>query len=239
MKNLFIIIFAIVLVSPLQPVALAQTVTPKPTNQSITDTLSEGITDLKEKIASRVAELDLVEKKGVVGTATEIDDTQLILTDIYGDQRIIDIDEITNFSSDDDDSFGISDIEEGTKISVLGLYNKETERLLARFVSVVSYPIYLSGPITEVNEDDFVITVTGQNDTAYTIDIETSTTTQAYVDEDVERAGFSDLEVGQHIFVTGFEDEDDPSQISASRILIFTPSSSEDDLSPTPSEEEE
>lgn len=246
MKFIAILLLSITLLSAIQSAAFAQTSTPKPAKQSVTDTLSEGITDLKEKIASRVAELDLVEKKGIVGVATEVEDTQITLTDIYGETRIIDVDEITNFASPDEKaSFGISDIETGTKISVLGLYNKETSRLLARFVNVVSIPKYIVGSVTQTDEDEFRISVTGLDNVAYTVDVETSTTTQAYVDEDFERAGFSDIETGQNVFITGFEDEKDPSTISASRILIFEESDEtqtdekKTPLSPTQAEDEE
>lgn len=234
MKIVASLLLTLMIFLQVQTLAMAQTATPKAASQTVTDTLSEQITDLKEKIASRVAELDLVEKKGIVGIASDVDDTQVTITDIYGKPRVVDIDEITNFTSpDDEESFGISDIEPGMKISVLGLYNKETERLLARFVTVVSLPQYIAGQIDQIDEDGFVLSVTGQNDVAYEIDVETSTTTQQYIDEDFERSGFSDLKVGQDIFVTGYEDEDDTSRISASRILIVEPASDEEEESPT------
>lgn len=220
MKKFLSFILSLLLLNVSTSHVFAQTATPK---QSVTEALSDQITNLKEKIASRVAELDLVDKKGIVGTASEVEDTQITLTDIYGKPRIIDVDELTNFSSpDEDDSFGISDIQPGTKISILGLYNKETERLLARYVSVVSIPTYIVGEISEIDEDEFTASVTGFDNVAYTIDIETSTNIQSYVDEDLEKAGFSDLEVGQKVFVTGFEDEDDPSLINTSRVLIYS-----------------
>lgn len=218
-------------------VSYAQTPTakaPSPTSEKKTEALSEQISDLKEKIASRVAQLDLVEKRGIVGSATEIEDTQINLTDIYGDTRFVDVDEITEFSSDEDD-FGISDIEPGDIISVLGLYNKQSERVLARFITVITVPTFVNGTIDSLNEDDFMITIKTATNETYTVEIETSTATREYDGEDFVKSGFSRLEKGEQVFVTGFADEDDPMTITATRVLAF-PTEDSDPVSPTPEE---
>src|SRR5579859_2417101 len=74
----------------------------------------EQINNLKERIASRVAQLNLVEKKGIIGTVSDVSETQLTITDMKGDNRIVDVDELTKFSSPSAKStFGISDITKG------------------------------------------------------------------------------------------------------------------------------
>lgn len=218
--------FSIILILSLAfTTAYAQTTddtetTPNPTNESVTESLTEQITDLKEKIASRVAELNLVEKRGIIGEVTSVDGTEISIEDIYGNTRSIDVDEITNFDSDDADAtFGISDIEEGMQISVLGLYNKQSERVLARFITVVSIPEYIQGVATNIDEDEFIITVQTNDDETYSVEVETSTDTQMFVDDDFEDSGFSEIENNQLIFVTGTAE--DTNQITASNILLF------------------
>lgn len=238
MKKFAIIITTISLFVSLVASGHAQTPTkkPAPTSQEKTQVLSEQINDLKEKIASRVAQLDLVEKRGIVGAATEIEDTQLTLTDIYRGTRFIDVDEITEFSSDDEgSSFGISDIDQNATISVLGLYNKQSGRILARFIQTATLPVFVTGKITALNEDDFAATIQGSDSVSYTVDIETSTTTREYDGEDFVKSGFSQLEIGQTVFVTGFTDEDEPTNIAAERLLVFSPVG-ESDVTPTPEE---
>lgn len=216
----------------------AQTPTPKkasPTNEQKTEALSERISDLKEKIASRVAQLDLVEKRAIIGNTVENKETQLTLTDIYDDTRFIDVDEITEFSSEDKKDFGISDINDGTVISVLGLYNKQSGRILARFIETITLPTFLIGKITALDEKNFSVTLQTLDSQIYTVDIETSTATRKYDGEDFVKSGFSQLEVGQTLFVTGFADDGDQKTITAERVLLFSPG---EEASPTPSPSE-
>lgn len=193
---------------------------PNPTNESTAESLTEQITDLKEKIASRVAELNLVEKRGIIGTVNSVDGTEITLEDVYGNVRSVDVDEITNFESDADDTFGISDIEEGMEISVLGLYNKQSERILARFITVVTIPQFVQGTVQSVDEDEFTVTVLTDEDESYVVDVETSTVSQELIDDEFETSGFSDIEPTQRIFISGLS-EDDPNRLSASRMLLF------------------
>ena len=95
------------------------------------DTVDDKINSLKDKIASRVAELKLVEKRGFYGAVIEISGTQLTVTDQKNATRFIDVDELTKFSSPSaKESFGISDITKGTKIAIIGLYNKQSKKEL-------------------------------------------------------------------------------------------------------------
>src|SRR2546423_2045460 len=107
--------------------ALTPTANPTGTNPTVSqkqDVLVNQINQLKEKIASRVAELNLVEKRGVIGTVSDVSANQISITDITGKTRYVDVDEITKFSSSQaKKSFGLSDLTKGTRISVLGLYN--------------------------------------------------------------------------------------------------------------------
>ena len=76
------------------------------------------INQLKDRIASRVAELKLVQRRGIVGTANEISDTQITLTDVQNNTRFVDVDELTKFASPSaKGSFGISDIGKGNTSS--------------------------------------------------------------------------------------------------------------------------
>src|SRR5690348_9180787 len=144
MRKLFIFaITGLLLCACMTSVFAATTPTPSPTPQN---TLEQQISNLKDKIASRVAQLKLVDKRGIIGTVTDVNLTQITLTDSKGDTRFIDIDELTKFSSPSAKSnFGISDITKGSILGVLGLYNRESRRILARFVDVIVLPAEISG----------------------------------------------------------------------------------------------
>ncbi|EKD64586.1 MAG: hypothetical protein ACD_50C00340G0002 [uncultured bacterium] len=191
-----------------------------------TPTKTSDIGDIKdqliETIASRVAQLNLVEKRSVVGTVTEASNTQITLSDIQNNTRFIDVDELTKFSSQDEDSFGISDITNGTTMSALGLYNKDSRRLLARFVDVVTLPMYIHGEAANIDKTNRVFDVIQKNGETAKIDFLNSTSIRSYTKtEDLTRSQFSAIQEGQRIIVTGSPDEDNEELITAERIILF------------------
>ncbi|KKR70926.1 MAG: hypothetical protein UU15_C0064G0004 [Candidatus Levybacteria bacterium GW2011_GWC2_40_7] len=120
--------------------------------------LNSQIDTLKNKVASKVAELDLVERRGIVGIVTDVSGSELTLTDSSDNTRFVDVDELTKFSSDED-SFGISDIKKGDGLGITGLYNKDSRRILARFVNAKTFPQLISGVVFEINTDDFILKI--------------------------------------------------------------------------------
>jgi len=193
---------------------------PTPTKKP--NPIQNQINNLKDRIASRVAELQLVERRGIIGTVNEVSGTQITISDIQGDKRFIDVDELTKFASDSaKDGFGISDIEKGTRLGVLGLYNKQSRRILARFVDVLIIPKTVEGTITSVDEDNFTVSLITDDKKEYTADIENTTKTNEYVKDSVVKSGFSKLIPGNFVIVKGFESDKDPNRLTASRILTF------------------
>ena len=225
MKIILAIFLSLIL---LTPNALAQTsspsatprVTAAPTEES-TNLLNKQINELKDKIASRVAELRLVDKRGIIGTVTEVKDTQITLRDPQQKTRIIDIDELTKFSSPSaKTAFGISDISNGETISVIGLYNKQTRRILGRFVQTATMPVFISGVITGIDDDNFTVSVIDANKTTTIVDIEKITKTNTFTKEDeITRAGFSKLVLGDRVVVTGYPQKNVKNRITGLRIL--------------------
>ncbi len=206
------------------PQAYGQTKTPTknaiPTSDEI-EKITNKVDALKNKVASRVAELNLVERRGIMGIVEDVSDTQITIVDLNNKTRIIDVDELTKFSSEDDDSFGISDIKKGSKISALGLYNKESHRLLARFVNEKNLPLFLHGIISEVDEDKFTVTLLTEEGKEYLVDVENITKTFSYDDGELESSGFSKIEKMQNSIVIGFLDPKENNRLTASRIITF------------------
>ncbi len=222
----------ILFVAPVDAVTITPTQaqensTPIPTPSKVID---QQINDLKERIASRVAQLKLVERRGVIGTVTDVTDTQITIVDVHNNTRFVDVDELTKFSSPSaKDSFGISDITKSTKLAVLGLYNKQSRRLLARFVEVVTIPKTVHGIVASVDKENFTVDIVAANGEKIIVDIETITRTNAYEKETgVARSGFSKIKEGQRIFVSGFLLPKSSNRLTASRIIVFT------DVAPNP-----
>ncbi len=213
----------------------AATPTPTPTKPPI----EQQIDELKDRIASRVAQLKLVEKKGIMGTVTDVSDTQITLKDVKGDTRFVDVDELTKFIGKikSGESFGISDIKKGDGLGVIGLYNKQSRRILARVVEVTMNPKMIDGSIATIDSDSFIIHIATEKGEQIQVEFETTTKTLSFTktDNKVIRSGFSKLLVGESIFVVGFPDKTVKDQINADRVIVLPDFVKAPTLPPTPS----
>ena len=182
----------------------------------------QQINALTNKIASRVAQLKLVEKRGIIGNVTDVSNTQITINDVGGNTRFVDIDEFTKFISDSK-SFGISDIQKGQKIGVLGLYNRESRRILARFVEVLQIPDYIHGAVSSIDSKNFNLVVATENDKQINIEVETSTKTFSFDSEKSQliKSGFSKITEEETIIIIGFPSKTDSGTINASKIILF------------------
>lgn len=180
--------------------------------------------DLRDRVASTVAKLNLVERRGIIGKVSDISNTQITLNDVKGNTRFVDVDELTKFSSlANSGSFGISDIKKGSTLGVLGLYNKQSRRILARSVAEITLTKMVNGNIATIDRDNFLFHVaTGKNE-QYKVSVETTTRTFSYDLESQEliRSGFSKLKENEKVFVKGEVDQEDEKKISADKIIVF------------------
>lgn len=223
MKFLLILFVIFTVAFPANSVAQTKT----PTNSAIPTSdeiqkINAKVDELKDKVASRVAQLKLVERRGTIGTVESVSDTQITVNDLNNKRRIIDVDELTKFSSNENDSFGISDIKKGSKISSIGLYNKESQRLLARFVNEISIPLFLHGVISAKDEDEFTITLSTEDGTNYIIDFEKITKSFVYSEGELNDSGFTKIQIDQNAIISGYTDPDEENRVTASRIITFT-----------------
>jgi hypothetical protein len=205
----------------------------KPSKAALNEKLNDQINQLKEKIASRVSELNLVEKRGMIGTVSEVSGSKITLQDIQGQVRFVDVDEITKFSSASNKTFGLSDITKGTKISVLGLYNKQSKRILARFINASIDPIFINGSIIAVDTKNFFLTIKTLDQKEVKLDVQTSTKINTYDEDDgLIKYGFSKFTVGDRIAAIGFPDKKDAATILPDRIIDLSGLSSNPKIVP-------
>lgn len=225
MKKILLVLLVGFIVVLNQPVlSFAQTPTVAPSHNQVPKDSKEleNIQKIKEIVASRVAELDLVEKRGLLGSVKEINGMKIVITDIRGNSRNVDVDELTKFEFGDKDNTGISDLKKGQTYSFVGLYNKDTERLLARKIdSVDTIPVYFEGALKSINEEDYQLTIVNNEGKEITVDILSSTKTNLASKNGLIRSGFSKLNVNSRILAIGFWDEKDKSLLSATRVIHF------------------
>ena len=207
--------------------ATAQTATPttvavSPTKKPTSIPADDQIEKIKDLVASKVAELKLVDKRGLVGYVKATTSTQISITDHKSREVKIDVDELTKFESPDNDNFGISDVKKGDLLSFVGLYNKQSERLMARFVEVASsIPQNIEGVVLSKDTSEFTLNIATVDGSKKIISIETSTKTNVYQEGETVKSGFSKILPGERVIIVGFEDKTNKDQVNASRIIHF------------------
>jgi hypothetical protein len=222
MKKILFFILLITFLFSTTSLSLAVTSqTPEDTNTP-TPTGTNQLDALKEKIASKVAQLKLTEKRGIIGTVAESTSTQITVIDSLNNQRFIDIDELTKFSSSSDKSFGISDVKKDDTLGILGIYNKQSRRILAREISLITVPQFISGVVSSVDKDNFSLNILTEAQKEIVVDIETITKSFSYSSETgLTKSGFSKITEGENIFLVGYVRKTDKNRVLASRMVLL------------------
>lgn len=199
--------------------AVTPTRTPTPTPDKTTEIRDQLITN----IASRVAQLKLVEKRGIIGKVNDVANTQITITDSQNNIRFVDVDELTKFSNPIvKGAFGISDITKNATVGILGLYNKESRRILARFVDVMTSPVVIQGGVSAVNNEDYTLSILTKEGKQIIVDVENLTRTYSYTQKGgLLRAGFSKIKENSSIIVVGVLNKTEENRLTATRIIFF------------------
>ncbi|MBI2036625.1 hypothetical protein HYT17_03275 [Candidatus Microgenomates bacterium] len=218
MKKIATIIVILIIIVITQPTLAAK--------EEATPSSKSKVDELKEKIASTVAQLNLVSKRAFVGEISKLEKTQITI-ESANETKIIDIDELTKYFVLDDndkrkevkfDSIGLSQ-----KILSLGLYNKDSRKLLARIIMVKKIPIRVNGIVREVDIKGGTISVTDKKkNQVYIVDIEKTTKISRFVKaEGLVVSGLSKIEIGERAHLFGTKEASQEARLSASRILIL------------------
>ncbi len=210
--------------SPLGGAKITPAIKPSKSPTPTSSLIEKQIDSLTTKIASRVAQLKLVEKRGIMGEVTDVSNTKITINDIHGNTKFVDVDEFTKFTSvTSKTSFGISDISKGDKLGILGLYNKESRRILARFVDTINLPQVIHGAISDIDSKNFTLVITAKDNKTRNIDMQPSTKTVSYDSNKkiLVKGGFSKLEIGQTIIIVGYPGKKDSSLFEASRVIVL------------------
>lgn len=199
----------------------AATVSPTPSREQI------EINNLKEKIATKVAELNKVNQLAVAGVVTQTSSGEFKIKTSDEQEYTIKVDNLlTKYYSvvtGQKISLKNSDIKKGMYIIVSGPQIDKT--ITANSIWVDEEFFVLVGKVTQVNKDDLSVTVATSEKDTYTLDVETSTKQQIINIKtlDVEKTGFSKIKEGDtiHFVVKKAQKNRDVNQFSAVRILII------------------
>ena len=198
------------------PSTLAATATPSATNKKIED--------LKDRLATKVAELRQTSRRAIFGTVQSTSITSFVVETKTKDIKIEltdDIKVIENLKGKRT-TITTEDIAKGDVVSVFGEYDSTLDLLKASVVFIQeTIPERISGMVNARDEGEFTLTITTPQGQTFIIDIEKATKALAWDREkkEIVKSGFSKIAVGSTIHVVGFAVPKKDNRINADRIL--------------------
>lgn len=184
--------------------------------------IKEKINDLKERLATRVAELRAQNKRSFYGVIKEKGDTNLVL--LYRDEEIpVAVDDETTYYSLDangkqtDATF--DSFELGETATVFGQLDLDNKTVVATYLYEQQLSLIEHGNVTEVDEDDGSFTIESASG-SITLDYEISTRCTFVEDSEKTRCGLTSITADDQVFVRIDPDEDDLARATALRILL-------------------
>lgn len=212
----FIIGLVVYFIISLFSVAVAGDATPSATNKKIED--------LKDRLATKVAELRQTSRRAIFGTVKSTSITSFVVETKTKDVKIELTDDIAviQYLKGKRTTLTVDDIAKGDTVAVFGEYNTTLDLLKAAVMFIQgAIPERVSGSVTGRDEKAFTLTITTLQNQAYTIDIEKSTKALAWDREKKElvKSGFSKIAAGNVVHIVGFPVPKKELRISATRII--------------------
>ena len=209
------------------------TITPAPT-----DSTMGKIQELKNRIATKVAELKLLKKRVFTGKISSLNDPFVTIATLDGDYKIetnedTQISSITNGKSKE---LSFDNLKKDQNIITWGTYNQEGDILTAKDIVVKDTPLTLVGTISEVDLKGGTVTLKTEQKT-YLIDIEvyskinTIDKTGKMVKLGFSKVSINSLALVQAVIII----KKDEITYAANRILIIPPKEKTNNPSTTPS----
>lgn len=226
-KTFFIFYIATLFIISLSGKTLASNLTPtltiSPATTPSSSPSSSLINQLEQKVETSVSKLKLVEKRGMIGTVVDSSTTSITLATPNNQSQKIDIDNLTQFASPSGKTnFGISDIKKGMNIGVIGLYNKDSEKLLARFLKVIVPQRTVHATLIKVSSDKKSLSVMSDENKQVTISIGSITSLQTYDPANgLTNSDITQLKPEEHLIVIGYTDATKQDTVIAAKILLF------------------
>jgi len=221
-KKLLIIFISFLFFFGYSYIVIAQTKTS--TNSATVE--QKQINELKEKIASKVAEIQKENQKGISGFVKKIDKDNLTIVDSLNKQFEIKTDDvITKYYQIEDNTqkeINRDSLKNNQFIFVVGIINGNQIEANRIFIDQAFY--INTGQVIEINKEEYFIKIQLLEKKIITLDIENYTKQQAINLKTLalEPIGFSKIKEGDIIhFVAKITDPNKSERFSALKIIII------------------
>ncbi|MBI5448765.1 hypothetical protein HY948_00370 [Candidatus Gottesmanbacteria bacterium] len=200
------------------PFAVAQA-----SSEATPSTNQKQLNDLKDRLATKVAELRQLQRKAISGTVKTVSASTATIETATKDIKIELLDDIAiaQVIKGTRTKLTIDKLEKGDQVVVFGEFDATLDLLRAKAIFIESaLPQRIAGTVVETKKTDYTITVKTPEGKQYTVDIETITKISAWTsDKGMTKAGFSKLTSGDSVHVIGTPVAKKEDRLSALRIL--------------------
>jgi hypothetical protein len=182
----------------------------------------EKVKALKDKLATKVAELRQNQKRGFFGEVAAVAKSSFTLVTDKGEVRVHFTEDTLFFKLGKDKTAAkVEDVKNGLSASVLGLYDEENKQENAKVVLLQTGTKFFVGEITDINKVAGSITLKNKKAETQIFDYEKTTTADEVttLSKKMTKSGLSRLAIGDRLLIWGTPSEDDSKKTSIVRLL--------------------
>lgn len=232
-KVALFLVFTICYLLPTTSVLAVSSTEGAASKEATTPAKKEQIKELRERLATRVAELRQTLRKAYNGEIKSISGKTIILVTASGERTIVTNEETLFFriGPAGRKKISLSDLKVGEKIAAFGQISQleplagNQGELTARVIIAKVLPINIEGKVTAVDTENGTINVQTPKRGLFVVDVETTTKILVWQKGvGLKKFGFSKIKVGDRVHVNGTTSttaKDGENRISANRILVL------------------
>lgn len=181
------------------------------------------IEDLKERVASKVAQLHIPLFKALTGEVTSVAKDSFLLKTSQGEKTVKLDEEVKIFRLSPGKKLPIilSNLKKGDGVAAIGS-NDAQGVFTAKVILTKTLPQNINGIVEKTDQTNFTISVKDQKGVIYLVDIESTTKVQSWDKaKGLIKIGFSKIQNGDRVHVNGQIVPKEENRISAIRILVL------------------
>lgn len=216
-----LIIFFLASVLVISSIGLAQEPSPvaSPTPAASID--ESKIQELKDKLATKVAELRENQTRGFLGEIASLNKTSftLVTSDKEIKVRLSEDTLVSDLTGTKKTDKQIKDLKNLQTAGVIGLYDDQENILSAKIIMLQNMHKIYVGVVALVDKDNGTFTLNLVNGSSQALDYEKNTKADEFVKDELKKSGLSRITAGDQLLVWGVTSEDDNQKVSSVKIL--------------------
>ena len=180
------------------------------------------VKQLKEKLATKVAELRENQTRGWNGEIAALSKTSFTLVTSSGEIKVrFDDDTLVYKLGSKKTEASSKDLKNAQTVSVLGLYESEVKQQTAKVILLQTLPKFYTGKVTQVDKTQGTLTITTDKNVQIILDYEKTTTATEYDlgEKKLKKSGLSRIATNDTIQAWGYLNEDDVQKVRAVKII--------------------